>query len=82
MSRLRVRVSVSASTPDLYTDLSRIEEIARPDRLKHLAALGLLFLSHRQPTGQLSQPIQQVKPETTNNKLSNVVNRLMLSLNE
>lgn len=78
-----MRVSVGAGTPELYQELLSLDDAARCERLKHLATLGLMYLSHGQQMAKgTSEATFQPPPSPAPAGLSNVVKRLKLSLDE
>lgn len=83
MSRLRVRVSVGAGSPELYQELLSLDDSARSERLKHLATIGLIYLnrSHQYPVRE-SQGADFPRPSPSSSGLASVVQKLRLSLEE
>lgn len=81
-----MRVSVGPGTPELYSELLSLDDVARCERLKHLATLGLMYLGHGQPPAKASHdaPIPAAAPSPTPAAagLSHVVRRLRQSLDD
>lgn len=80
-----MRVSIGAGTPELYQELLSLDDAARCERMKHLATLGLMYLSQgQQPVKGISEapPQFQTPPSPAPEGLSGVVKRLKLSLDD
>lgn len=75
-------MSVGAGTPELYQELLSLDDAARCERLKHLAALGLMYLGHGHPPAKQEPTFHPPAATPSPAALSNVVKRLKSSLDD